>query len=57
MVTLDLEDENIVENAKCVRILQSLGMPDDEIQEYYDRSKRVGKGEQHETLRCTDEDE
>jgi hypothetical protein len=40
MVTLDLEDENIVENTKYVRILQSLGMPDEEIQEYYDRSKK-----------------
>ena len=57
MVTLDLRDEKVAENAKNVRLLQSLGMPDEEIQEYYDRSKRVGKGEQHETLRCTDEDE
>lgn len=49
MVTLDLRDEKVVENAKYVQKLQSLGIPDDEIQEYYDRSKRTGKGGEHET--------
>lgn len=39
MISLDL-DENIVENYKAIEELKGMGFSDEQIQEWYDNSKR-----------------
>lgn len=39
MITLTL-DEHIVEDFECIQELKRLGIPDNKIQEYYDREQK-----------------
>ena len=46
---MSFEDKYLAENAQAVMILKKLGMPDEEIQELYDRQVEKDKAEENKT--------